>query len=175
MKRNLCAKKLFTARAVAELIIILLLCCIATNLSAQTYTGKASYYGSGFHGRKCANGEAYNMYKYTCAHKSLPFGTKLKVTNNRNGKSTIVEVTDRGPYAKGRIIDLSKAAAMELDMVKAGVANVTIEIINDSETETDNQSASHVPMILFVPELSNEFLKEIPRIDPTIEYASLVR
>ena len=108
---------MFTARAVAELIIIFLLSCIATSMSAQTYTGKASYYGPGFHGRRCANGEIFDMYKLTCAHKTLPFGTRLKVTNQKNGKSTIVTVTDRGPYAKGRIIDLSKAAAMELDMV----------------------------------------------------------
>ena len=173
MKRNLCAKKAITARAVAELIIILLLCCIATNMSAQTYSGKASFYGSGFHGRKCANGATYNMYGFTCAHRSLPFGTKLKVTNKKNGKTTIVEVTDRGPYSKGRIIDLSKAAAIELDMIKSGVANVTVEVI-DEETE-DKIVAPQTPMILFVPELSNELLKEVPRINPTIEYASLVR
>ena len=95
-------------------------------MSAQVYNGKASYYGPGFHGRKCANGDIYDMYKMTCAHKTLPFGTRLKITNKNNGKSAIVEVTDRGPYAKGRIVDLSKAAAMELDMVAAGVVNVTV-------------------------------------------------
>ena len=162
---------MLSARAVAEFIIILLLSCIATSMSAQTYTGKASFYANAFHGRRCANGQIYDMYKLTCAHKTLPFGTLLKVTNNRNGKSTVVEVTDRGPYAKGRIIDLSKAAAMELDMVAAGVANVTVEVINEKEEQTTQAS----PIILSEPFLSDEFIKAVPRIKPTFEFASRLR
>ncbi len=162
---------MFTARAVAELIIIFLLSCIATSMSAQTYTGKASYYGPGFHGRRCANGEIFDMYKLTCAHKTLPFGTRLKVTNQKNGKSTIVTVTDRGPYAKGRIIDLSKAAAMELDMVAAGVASVTVEVISDTPNSATNSS----PIILSEPYLTDEFIKAVPRFNPTFEYASRLK
>ena len=104
----------------------------------QTYTGKASYYGPGFHGRKSASGEVFDMNKLTCAHKTLPFGTMLKVTNLKNGKSTVVKVTDRGPYVKGRIIDLSKAAAEAIDMLAMGVANVEIEVIKSDNERQKN-------------------------------------
>ena len=161
---------MFTARAVAQFIIIFLLSCVATSMSAQTYTGKASYYGPGFHGRRCANGEVFDMYKLTCAHKTLPFGTLLKVTNQKNGKSTIVKVTDRGPYVKGRIVDLSKAAAMEIDMLSSGVANVTIEIINDKPVKSQA-----TPIILSEPFLNEEFIKAVPKFTPTFEYASRLR
>lgn len=154
-----------------KFIVILFLCCMSTSMSAQVYNGKASYYGPGFHGRKCANGDVYDMYKMTCAHKTLPFGTRLKVTNTKNGKSAIVQVTDRGPYARGRIVDLSKAAAMELDMVAAGVANVTVEVLAE-EKRTPEVKA---PMILYAPELSNDFVNQVPKMDTTIEFASLVR
>lgn len=89
-------------------------------------TGKASYYGKKWNGRKTASGEVFNTDSLTCAHKTLPFGTMLKVTNQKNGKSVIVRVTDRGPYIEGRIIDLSLAAATQIDMVHSGVAPVEI-------------------------------------------------
>lgn len=89
-------------------------------------TGKASYYGKKWNGRKTASGEVFNTDSLTCAHKTLPFGTMLKVTNQKNGKSVIVRVTDRGPYIEGRIIDLSLAAATKIDMVHSGVAPVEI-------------------------------------------------
>ena len=139
-------------------------------MSAQTYTGKASFYGPGFHGRRCANGEIFDMYKLTCAHKTLPFGTRLNVTNQKNGKSTIVRVTDRGPYVKGRIIDLSKAAAMELDMVSSGVASVTVEVISDNP----NKATNAAPIILSEPDLTEEFMKAVPRFSPSFEYAQLI-
>ncbi len=91
--------------------------------------GIASYYGSSFHGRETASGEIFNKWDYTCAHKRLPFGTKLKVRNVKNRKSVIVRVNDRGPFVKGRIIDLSYAAAMRLGMIKQGTARVRIEIV----------------------------------------------
>jgi peptidoglycan lytic transglycosylase len=91
--------------------------------------GKASWYGKKFHGRKTASGERYNMYQLTAAHKTLPFGTKVKVTNMDNGKSVVVRINDRGPFVKGRIIDLSRAAAKKVDMINAGVAFVKVEII----------------------------------------------
>lgn len=91
--------------------------------------GMASYYGSKFHGRKTASGEIFNKWDYTCAHKKLPFGTKLKVTNLKNKKSVIVRINDRGPFIKGRIIDLSYAAAKKIKMIKQGTAKVKIEIV----------------------------------------------
>lgn len=92
---------------------------------AQT-SGKASYYGHSWDGRKTACGEIFNTDSFTCAHKTLPFGTMLKVTNKTNGKSVVVRVTDRGPYVQGRIIDLTLAAAKKIDMVRAGVVPVEI-------------------------------------------------
>jgi len=92
--------------------------------------GQASYYGKQFHGRKTANGEIFDMYKKTAAHRELPFETVLKVTNKKNNKAVIVKVNDRGPFKAGRILDLSYGAAMEIDMIADGVAEVRIEILN---------------------------------------------
>ena len=91
--------------------------------------GKASWYGPGFHGRTTANGEKYNQNALTAAHKGLKFGTKVRVTNQRNGKSVTLRINDRGPFVKGRIIDVSKAAAGKLGMRNAGVAPVCVSII----------------------------------------------
>lgn len=95
----------------------------------QTIVGKASWYGHPFHGRTTANGERYNMHLMTAAHKTLPFNAVVKVTNLVNGKTALVRINDRGPYIAGRNIDLSFAAAQELDMVEYGVAPVKLEII----------------------------------------------
>lgn len=92
--------------------------------------GKASYYAGFFIGRKTANGEIFTKHKYTCAHKKLPFGTKLKVTNLENGKSIIVRVNDRGPFVGKRILDLSYQGAKSLGMINDGVVNVTLEIVD---------------------------------------------
>ncbi len=91
--------------------------------------GVASWYGGYFHGRTAADGSIYNMYKFTAAHKSLPFGSVVKVTNLRNGDSCLVKITDRGPYVNGRIIDLSRVAAKEIGMLKSGISKVKIEVI----------------------------------------------
>src|SRR5215210_7484211 len=85
--------------------------------------GVASWYGPGFHGKKTANGERFNTNALTAAHKTLPFGTQLRVTNERTGKSVVVRINDRGPYAHGRVIDLSKAAAEAVGI--SGVGKVT--------------------------------------------------
>lgn len=90
-------------------------------------TGKASYYADQFNGRKTASGEKFHNSKMTAAHKTLPFGTKVKVTNLKNGKSVKVKVNDRGPFVAGRIIDLSKKAAKRIDIYKEGVGNVSIK------------------------------------------------
>ena len=95
--------------------------------------GEASWYGPGFHGRKTANGERFDTHELTAAHKTLPFGTLLKVTNLENNLFTIVRVNDRGPYIRGRIIDLSKAAKEEIGM--GGTALVKIEQVTDEEAE----------------------------------------
>ena len=89
-------------------------------------TGTASWYGPGFHGKTTANGEKYDMNGLTAAHRTLAFGTKVKVINLDNGKSVTVRINDRGPYAKGRIIDLSKGAAKKVDMIEAGTAKVKL-------------------------------------------------
>ncbi len=91
--------------------------------------GIASYYGKKFHGRKTANGEIFNMYKLTAAHRVLPLGTFIRVTHLENGRWVEVKVNDRGPFIEGRILDLSFAAALELEMVRAGKAKVMIEIV----------------------------------------------
>lgn len=89
----------------------------------------ASWYGPGFHGKLTANGETYNQMALTAAHKELPFGTFLRITNQKNGKSVIVRINDRGPYIEGRDLDLSKGTALALGMVKKGVIKVSVEEI----------------------------------------------
>jgi len=96
---------------------------------ARTFGGKASWYGPGFHGRLTANGERYNQNAMTAAHKNLKFGTRVKVTNLNNGRSVIVRINDRGPFAKGTVIDLSAAAARSLNMINSGVARVKVTIL----------------------------------------------
>jgi len=97
----------------------------------------ASYYGGRFHGRKTASGERYDQYNLTCAHKTLPFQTILIVTNPRNGKSVTVRVTDRGPFVRGRDIDLSYAAAEQIGMLQAGVLPVEVVIIPPSQSNQE--------------------------------------
>jgi rare lipoprotein A len=92
--------------------------------------GIASWYGSDFHGRRTASGEIYNMYDYTAAHKTLPLGTYARVINLKNCKSVIVRINDRGPFVKGRIIDLSYAAAKKIDMIGPGTVPVRIQILS---------------------------------------------
>lgn len=96
-------------------------------------TGYASYYADKFQDRQTASGALYDSAGMTCAHKSLKFGTWLKVTRLDNGTSVKVKVTDRGPFIKGRVIDLSKAAAKELDMLKKGVVKVKIKSISPKD------------------------------------------
>ena len=94
------------------------------------FQGWASWYGPGFHGRLSANGERYNQYAMTAAHKTLPFDTIVRVTNLNNGSSVIVRINDRGPYIPGRVIDLSSAAASVLGMIESGVAPVKVEVLD---------------------------------------------
>ncbi len=93
-------------------------------------SGVASYYGPGFHGRRTANGERFDMHAMTAAHRTLPFGTLVKVTNLSNGKSAIVRVNDRGPYVGKRVIDLSVAAAKQIGSTGSGTARVSLEVMD---------------------------------------------
>jgi len=106
---------------------------LTSYINAQNVqTGKASFYAMKFSGRKTASGERLHHDSLTCAHRTYPFGTQLKVTNPANGRNVIVRVTDRGPYVKGRIIDLSVRAARELGIISQGIAPVIVERYNPS-------------------------------------------
>lgn len=105
----------------------------------QQEHGKASYYGSNYGtNRKTASGKPYDKKKLTAAHKTLPFGTIVRVTNKKNGKTVDVEINDRGPFIKGRVIDLSVAAAQELDMMDSGVISVSVDIIEVPGEKQEN-------------------------------------
>jgi rare lipoprotein A len=103
--------------------------------------GIASWYGKRFNGRKTASGKLFNMYDYTAAHRSLPLGTKIKVTNLKNGREVIVDIIDRGPYIKGHIIDLSYAAARAIGIIKSGTEIVKIEIISDQASKVNKDTS----------------------------------
>lgn len=129
--------------------------------------GIASWYGSDFHGGPTANGECYNMYAFTAAHRTLPLPTIVRVTNLENNKSVVVKVNDRGPFARGRILDLSYAAAQSLGMVGTGTAPVQVEAIGGSfhgskkaapEVHSRDQLAESLPTV--VPETAEE--EELP-------------
>jgi rare lipoprotein A len=112
-------------------IICALLVVLASCASAEAgLHGFASWYGGKFHGRMTSSGETFDTNELTAAHRTLPFGTMVKVTNLANGKSVVVKINDRGPFVDGRIIDLSRAAASELDMLGMGVAEVSLEIVD---------------------------------------------
>jgi rare lipoprotein A len=98
---------------------------------APAQNGVASYYGASFAGRRTASGERFDPRKLTAAHRELPFGTRVRVTNLANGRSVTVRINDRGPFAGGRLVDLSWEAARELDMLGSGVARVRLEVLPD--------------------------------------------
>lgn len=110
-------------------------CILLFSLSFYSYgqeqTGKATYYAQKFAGRSTASGEKFKPNKYTAAHRSLPFGTKVKVTNMANHKSVVVRINDRGPFTKDRIIDLSPIAAKKLQFIRQGVARVKIKVVDN--------------------------------------------
>jgi len=111
-------------------ILLFISCARVTYLPSEIVrTGIASWYGPDFHGKNTSSKEIYNMYDLTAAHRSLPFGTYVMVTNLNNGKSVTVRINDRGPFVKNRIIDLSYAAAMAVDMIETGTAPVRLEIL----------------------------------------------
>jgi rare lipoprotein A len=102
------------------------------SFDGKTEQGFASWYGDQFHGKKTASGETYNMYTMTAAHRYAPFGTQIRVTNLENNRQTVVKINDRGPFVRGRIIDLSKKAAEEIGMIGAGTARVRLEFLHQT-------------------------------------------
>jgi len=109
----------------------------APSQPTQVETGLASWYGRRFHGKLTASGEIFNQEKFTAAHRTFPWGSRVKVTNLANGKSVEVRINDRGPFDKGRIIDVSRAAARVLGMVGSGITTVRIEWLSDSEKSNE--------------------------------------
>ena len=105
--------------------------CSTVGTGGVTQTGKASYYGDRHHGNKTASGERFDQHALTAAHRSLPFGTRVRVINLSNDKHVVVRINDRGPFVRGRIIDVSRAAAERLDMLRAGVVPVRLEPLPD--------------------------------------------
>lgn len=134
-----------------HLLLSIILIFTLSSLSAEVYREKAlvSFYAGDFHGKKTSNGEYFNMNDYTCANKSLPFNTILKVTNLSNGLSVQVRVNDRGPFVTGRELDLSKAAAQKIGMIKSGTTYVRIEIVKKGpDTKLSRQTAAKASQIM---------------------------
>ena len=139
MGHDMRARSGVVTRAVAPLFVGMLLLAGCSHApkpspeapSARSEVGDASYYGSEFEGKKTASGERYHGDALTAAHHTLPFGTRLKVTDLSNSRSVEVVVNDRGPHKKGRVVDLSRRAAEELGMIGRGIARVRVEVLPD--------------------------------------------
>jgi len=129
-----------------SLLFFLSLCFVTLQAQAEEY-GMASYYGNEFDGGATASGEAYDKNKLTAAHKTLPMGTKVRVTRLDNKKSVVVRINDRGPYLKGRIIDLSGRAATSLDMIIAGEAEVKLEVLGKGGTAKAKPKTVSKPVV----------------------------
>jgi rare lipoprotein A len=119
--------------------LILFMACTAVWSHAQTQTGKASFYADRFEGQPTASGEKYKKNKLTAAHKTLPFGTKVRITNIANGNTVEVVINDRGPYVDGRIVDVSLEAAEQLGFVSQGITDVKLEVIDAGDGKTKSQ------------------------------------
>jgi rare lipoprotein A len=123
-------------RRFACLVVALL--TVVTGCASSSGDGLASYYADRYQGHKTASGERFDAARLTAAHRTLPFGTRVRVTNLDNGRSVVVRVNDRGPFASGRVIDLSQAAARQLDMLRAGVARVKLEVLGSGSLASVN-------------------------------------
>jgi rare lipoprotein A len=129
----------------------------------QVQTGKASFYADKFEGNPTASGEKYKHSKLTAAHRTLPFGTRVKVTNLGNSKTVEVVVNDRGPFVDGRVIDLSRSAAQELDFINAGLADVKVEVIDAGDGKGGGQV---VPVDHVAVEEKEYYDFEVKRLEP---------
>ncbi len=136
---------------------------ITVSAAAQIQTGKASYYADKFEGQPTASGEKYKASKLTAAHRTLPFGTKVKVTNLANNEFVVVTINDRGPFIEGRVIDVSKTAAERLSFFNQGTADVRLEIVDPTDGKQDTQpvAVDHV-----VVEDKETYDFDISRIQP---------
>lgn len=145
--------------------IVLLSILVLSTLAAlgQNQTGKASFYADRFEGKPTANGEKYKHNKLTAAHKTLPFGTRVLVTNVANNQSVEVTINDRGPYADGRIIDLSKSAAEQLGFVNQGLADVSLEVVDAGDGKT---SAEIKPIDRVTVDEKEFYDFEVERLQP---------
>jgi rare lipoprotein A len=128
------------ARAILSVWVLLLL--LSATAFAFEQEGLASWYGGKFQGRRTANGEIFDTNEFTAAHKTLPFGTIVKVTSLESGESTVVRINDRGPFIAGRIIDLSRAAASAIGLAGKGVAKVRIELLPPDSPEAAGMTAA---------------------------------
>ncbi|MBN2553705.1 MAG: septal ring lytic transglycosylase RlpA family protein [Spirochaetales bacterium] len=127
-------------------VLVLVLLLAAAVLSAYEQEGLASWYGGKFQGRQTASGEIFDTNRFTAAHKSLAFGTVVRVTNLENDRSTIVRINDRGPFIPGRIIDLSRAAAAAIGLAGKGVVRVRIEVLPPDSPEAAGILAGRTPV-----------------------------
>lgn len=152
----------------ASLLSLFIFC--STLALAQVQTGKASFYADKFEGRQTASGVIYKHNKPTAAHRTLPFGTKLRVINLANNRSEIVTVNDRGPFVNDRIIDLSKSIAQKLDFVNQGVTDVVIEVVGDSQTPVEdidpNQTTDPTDVVAFEQTPAEFYNIDITRVAP---------
>ena len=146
-----------------NLLSILLYLSVASAM-AQVQVGKASFYADKFEGSPTASGEKYRASRLTAAHKTLPFGTKVRVTNLANNETVVVTINDRGPFVEGRIIDVSKSAAERLSFFNQGTAEVKLEIVDatDGKQETQPVVVDHV-----VVEDKETYQFDIKRVNPT--------
>jgi rare lipoprotein A len=146
-----------------KITVALLGLLIVIGSQAQSQTGKASFYSDKFEGQSTASGEKYKRNKLTAAHKTLPFGTKVRVTNLSNGNTVDVVINDRGPFVEGRVIDLSKAAAQKLGFINQGLTDVKLEVIDAG----DGKSKSQIATIDHVTVDEREYYDfEISRLSP---------
>lgn len=148
-----------------KICLVLVVVCLCSFFTlAQTQTGKASFYSDKFEGRATASGDKYKRNKLTAAHKTLPFGTKVRVTNITNGNTVDVVINDRGPYVDGRVIDLSKAAAEKLGFLHLGLTDVKLEVLDAG----DGKSKSQISTVDHVTVDDREYYDfEIERLNPT--------
>lgn len=149
-----------------HLLRIVMLCAVllmSVTVTAQMQTGKASFYAKNLSGRKTASGERLHKDSLTCAHRSYPFGTLLRVTNVLNGRKVIVRVNDRGPFHKGRIIDLSWGAAKELGMIAQGIASVTVKKMDELNIPFKPQEDILPKLELDVADIVEDTVTTIPK------------
>jgi rare lipoprotein A len=148
-----------------NLSLLLLISLLSSACFAQTFTqtGIASFYADKFEGRPTASGEKYKHSKMTAAHKTLPFGTILKVKNLSNGKIIEVRVNDRGPFVEGRIIDLSKMAAKKLDFINQGIVKVEITSINSPDPSRATYSSLDQPQGEILPEAKDYYSLDVEK------------